>query len=72
VNLRREFEIPMFATAEQARSDYWAQTTNKTFVKIIALNHDGKKIPIAMNLKGRDTVQLALEAIGGLSGYKIE
>ncbi|WP_053094213.1 DUF3592 domain-containing protein [Cellvibrio sp. pealriver] len=40
--------------------------------KIIALTHSGKKIPVAMNLKGRDTAQLALEAIGGLSGYKIQ
>ena len=39
--------------------------------KIMALTRDGKKIPIAMNLKGRDTAQLALEAIGGLSGYRI-
>lgn len=40
--------------------------------KIIALTRSGKKIPIAMNLKGRDTAQLALEAIGGLSGYEVE
>ena len=39
--------------------------------KIFALTRDGKKILIAMNLKGRDTAQLALEAIGGLSGYGI-
>jgi hypothetical protein len=39
--------------------------------KIIALTRDGKKILIAMNLKGRDTAQLALEAIGGLSGYGV-
>ncbi|MDO8344926.1 MAG: DUF3592 domain-containing protein [Cellvibrio sp.] len=39
--------------------------------KIFALSRDGKKILIAMNLKGRDTAQLALEAIGGLSGYRI-
>lgn len=38
---------------------------------IIALTRNGKKIPIAMNLQGRDTAQLALEAIGGLSGYKV-
>ncbi len=40
--------------------------------KIIALTHSGKKIPVAMNLKGRDTAQLALEAIGGLSGYGVK
>lgn len=38
---------------------------------LIALTRNGKKIPIAMNLQGRDTAQLALEAIGGLSGYRV-
>lgn len=40
--------------------------------KIYALTQNDKKIPIAMNLKGRDTAQLALEAIGGLSGYPVK
>ncbi len=40
--------------------------------KIIALTRSGKKILIAMNLKGRDTAQLALEAIGSLTGYEAQ
>lgn len=39
--------------------------------KIFALTRDDKKILIAMNLKGRDTAQLALESIGSLSGYEV-
>lgn len=37
---------------------------------IYALTRSGKKIRIAMNLKGRDTAQMALDAIGSLSGYR--
>lgn len=40
--------------------------------KIHALTRADKKIIIAMNLQGRDTALTALEAIGGLSGYKIQ
>lgn len=39
--------------------------------KIYAVTRNGKKVLIAMNLNGRDTAQLALEAIGSLSGYAI-
>lgn len=38
--------------------------------KIHALTRSGKKVIIAMNLKGRDTAQLALESIASLTGYK--
>lgn len=40
--------------------------------KIYAVTRSGKKILIAMNLTGRATAQLALEAIGGLSGYEVK
>lgn len=39
--------------------------------KIYALTRHSKKILIAMNLRGRDTTQLALESIGSLSGYEV-
>jgi hypothetical protein len=41
------------------------------YCKIYARTRSGKKILIAKNLKGRDTAQLALEAIGSLSGYGV-
>lgn len=37
--------------------------------KIQALTRNGKKIPVAINLKGRAVAQQALTAIEGLSGY---
>lgn len=39
--------------------------------KIHAHTHSGKKVLLAINLQGRATAQAALEAIGSLSGYKI-
>lgn len=58
----------------QIATSYSTQSSkgHQEICKIIALTHSGKKIPIAINLQGRDTAQLALEAIGGLSGYAID
>lgn len=58
----------------QIATSYSAQSSKgyRDVCKIYAVTRSGKKILIAMNLKGRDTAQLALEAIGGLSGYPVK
>lgn len=57
----------------QIATSYSTQSSkgHQDVCKLIALTHDGKKILVAINLQGRDTAQLALESIGGLSGYAI-
>ncbi|MEN0037417.1 MAG: DUF3592 domain-containing protein [Cellvibrio sp.] len=58
----------------QINTSYKAQSSKgyTEVCKIRALTRSGKKIPVAVNLQGRDTAQVALEAIGSLSGYPIE
>lgn len=50
---------------------YEQQTTkgHSQVCNIKAETHAGKKIPVAKNLKGRETAQQALEAIASLTGY---
>lgn len=57
----------------QIATSYSTQSSkgHQEICKIIALTHSGKKIPVAINLQGRETAQLALEAVGSLSGYAI-